>query len=90
MRRRIGRRSGEILLGDGVAEAAIVGDELGQELVQARPLEDVGDRGVLQPGADRARGALGRALAAIGERQLVEKARRGCRSSSRASAASAR
>src|SRR5260221_4465114 len=60
---QLNHSSCQILLGDGRAEAGVVGDEVGQEFVQAGLLEDVGAGRVLELRSDRACGALGGALA---------------------------
>src|SRR5450432_4077389 len=74
-RRRIGQLhqspSNQILLGDDFAKPRIVRDELLDEFVHA-VLEDVIHVTVLQPVADAAGVALRRALAAIGNPDLVE------------------
>src|SRR5262245_36900745 len=63
--------SDQILPGDDFTKAGIVGDELLDEFVHAA-LEDVVHVRVLQPVPDAAGVALRRALAAIGDADLVE------------------
>src|SRR5436309_1410760 len=65
--------SDQILLGDGGAEAVVVGDEFADELVQAL-LEDFLHAAVLDARADCARQPLRHALAAVRLGDLVEMA----------------
>src|SRR3954452_20402754 len=66
--------SSQILLADDFDEPAVVADELLDEFMHA-VLEDIVHVAVLEPVADAAGVALGGALAAIGDADLVEIAR---------------
>ena len=59
------------LFGNGGAQRVLLGNEFADEFVQAA-LKDAVHLAVLQPGADAARLALGRALPAVGAGDLVE------------------
>src|SRR6187399_76923 len=61
----------QILLGDDLAEPAVIPDEFLDELMHA-VLKNVVHVAVLEPVADAAGMALGGALAAIGDADLVE------------------
>src|SRR2546423_984935 len=63
--------SNQILLGNDLAEPRVIRKELLDELVHAM-LEDIVHMAVLEPVADPAGVALGGALAAIGDADLVE------------------
>src|SRR3954451_17503129 len=65
------RRSDQILLRDDFAQPGIVGDEFLNEFMHAM-LENVVHIAVFQPVADAAGMPLGRALAAIGDPDLIE------------------
>src|SRR5262245_65911290 len=71
------RRSHQILLGDGGAEAVVVGDEAADELVQA-VLENLVHAAVLDARAGGACHPLRWSRASIGAGAQVETARRGC------------
>src|SRR6266702_6256502 len=63
--------SNQILLGDDFTEASVIRNEFLDELMEA-VLEDIVHMAVLEPVADTAGVALGGALAAIGDPDLVE------------------
>src|ERR1700677_1073285 len=64
-------QSNQILFGDDFTEPAVVGDEFLNEFMDA-VLENIVHVAVFQPVADAAGVALGRALTAIGDSDLVE------------------
>src|SRR5450631_3733415 len=63
--------SNQILLGDDLTEASVIGNEFLDELMDA-VLEDIVHMAVFKPVADAAGMALGGALTAIGDPDLVE------------------